>query len=178
MNSNVKRPATIILKIVAILLFAIMIVQSFQIRNDTNKVPVVADGHAVVFLGELTSNARVTEIETTEQYIYIAYANFGVVAVYDWDGTYQCSLAFNTDTNGVMMIRCYNEQLYVIDHGNNVLVFEGCELVKTYRYGSHDYTIGWFRIGDDPKVVIESGAIYDMEGNYVMDLPGRKGFLS
>lgn len=146
---------------------------TIAMNQNAAKIPIAARGSYVVFHNELNRSAQITQVDVTEEYIYFAYSTDDVVAVYDWDGNYQYSFAFAGDTNGGMSIRCEDELLYVQDRVHNEYIFQGETLVKEYDAVESTYSYGWHQETRDISIRYDNYKVYDLEGNYIMDLPGH-----
>ena len=146
---------------------------SYNWHQNDKKVPSVSQGHVVTFSEEMSDSTRIFDIAGSEQYIYIAYSRNGVVAVYDWDGTYQYSLAFFCNTNGGLRMRCKDGLLYVSDHARYEFVFSEDTLIKVLSPSEERHAAAWFDEENDISIVIQNNKIYDKTGNFIMDLPGR-----
>lgn len=141
-------------------------------HNNIVNVPPVGKGEVAVFHAEMSESMRISDIASTEQYIYFAYSTLGVVAVYDWNGQYQCSYAFFTGTNGTLGIGCEDEMLYVHDYAGYEFVFSGTDNVAVYDSENRLHRIGWFDKTDNSVVVVDNQSVYDLSGNFIMSLPG------
>ena len=174
MNLNGKRQFAF--KFILVLVVAIsasqMVISNYQWNQNEDKVPAVVSGKYVVFYEELSSTMRITEIEATEQYVYYLYPDFDVIAVYDWIGTYQYSLAFHPANNSVMRIRCDDGLLYILDSEYYEYVFSGNELLCKYEVTDITNTIIWFNQKTESNFVIEGTTLYSKSGSKIMELPG------
>ena len=115
--------AILIAKTIMCVLIANIILTLVLYREDQQTVPNVSRGNYAVFYEELGSNAFITDICTTNDYIYFAYSSHCAIQVYNWNGLYIQSMAFHKPQNGGFDIRCENELLYVDDHQINEFIF-------------------------------------------------------
>lgn len=145
----------------------------FSWNKNVSKVPPVGIGKYAVFDEEMDNTMLINSIASNEQYIYFAYSNLGVVAVYDWNGEYCCSYAFFTGTNGSLGIRCYEGVLYVLDHAGYEFVFSGTDNIAMYDPENRLHLIGWFFSPDELAIALNNQNVYDLSGKYIMPLPGR-----
>lgn len=137
------------------------------------KIPYVGKGSCAVFYEEMDSTMVITEIDSTDQYIYIEYSPPGIVAVYDWDGNYHCSYAFYTGTNGTVDMRCDGGMLYVSDHANYEFVFSGTENIAAYDSENTTHSAGWYMYYEEISLVVKGQGLYNLNGELIMHLPGR-----
>jgi hypothetical protein len=167
---NYRNP---ILRVLLVLIAANFLVQSNQWYANVNKIPSGMKGHAVVFNEEMDSGMRISFVDTTDEHIYFAYSTIGVVAIYSKSGTYLCSYSFFSNTNGGLQMRCHEGILYVNDHANYEFVFNGTELNEVRQPSETEYTYGWYIENRTLDIVVDNGRIYDVFGNYIMEVPGR-----
>jgi hypothetical protein len=165
---NIKPLAKIIF-LLALIACCFNIVKS---EINDSKIPGVTKGQVVLFSEEMSNSCHIKQIDVTDQYIYYAYGSEGVVAIYDWNGAYQGSLAFFSDTNGGLNIRCEDGLLYVVDFANYEYVIRGRDVIKTLEPDDGTHKYGWFIQGRVLPVTIEDGNVYDESGRYIMPLPG------
>lgn len=166
--------------IIKLMALAAFVLTAFRYVNNTiamnqnaAKIPVAARGSYVVFRNELNRSAQITQVDVTEEYIYFAYSADDVVAVYDWNGNYQYSFSFFGDTNGGLSIRCHDGLLYVQDRLHNEYLFQGEALVTKYDATESTYSYGWHHETRYVSIRYDNHKVYDLEGNYIMDLPGH-----
>ena len=164
------RPFLVILLAVAA---AIYVRDSIDFNRSAAKIPYAAPGSFQVFHSEMGQASRISQIDTSEEYIYIAYSTHGVVAVYNWSGEYQYSIAFYSDTNGTLGMRFEDGLLYVSDYPANEIVLSGVELYASYTQPDTPHLAGWFREQKELPLVIKNGKIYDLNNNFIMSLPGH-----
>lgn len=163
----------------AILMTGICIVSLVYFRGsiswnkNVSKIPPVGVGKYAVFYEEMDKTMLIKSIASNEQYIYFAYSNPGVVAVYDWNGKHCCSYAFYKGTNGSLGIRCDEGMLYVHDYAGYEFVFSGIDNIAVYDPENRLHLAGWFFTPDGCEVVVDNHNVYDLCGNYIMSLPGR-----
>ena len=174
MNLNGKRQFAF--KFILVLVVAItasqMVISNYQWNQNEDKVPAVVSGKYVVFYEELSSTMRIKKIDATEQYIYYLYPDFDVIAVYDWTGTYQYSLAFHPANNSVMRMRCDDGLLYILDSEYYEYVFSGNELLCKYEVTDITNTIIWFNQEPDCGLTREKNILYSTSGEKIMEIPG------
>ena len=171
-----KKFAIIIILTVFAAISAVMLFKhSYEWNLNDARIPAVSRGNFVVFYEELSNTAQIKKIDATERYIYILYSGFGVVAVYDWTGAYQFSMAFFTNTNGTIKMRCDNELLYVSDHEHYEYVFSGDSLIHKFEPTDEEnlHYGGWFSQMTTQPFRIANNAIYTQSGDFVMELPGK-----
>ena len=165
------------IKIVLIMLFAITmglhIADMTEFNEIAAKIPRVSQGQSCVFTGEMGRGARISAIDATEECIYFAYSTHGVVAVYGWDGVYKYSIAFFSDSNGTLGMRCENGLLYVCDYAGHELVFSGEEQIAVSNPSQRSHLIAWFHETKELPLVIQGGKIYTNTGSLIMQLPGK-----
>jgi hypothetical protein len=151
-----------------------MVISNYQWNQNEDKVPAVVSGKYVVFYEELSSTMRITEIEATEQYVYYLYPDFDVIAVYDWIGTYQYSLAFHPANNSVMRIRCDDGLLYILDSEYYEYVFSGNELLCKYEVTdiTNTHSTALFSQEPDCGLTREKNILYSTSGEKIMEIPG------
>lgn len=159
-----------------IAMFIVGVVAIFKIivwNNNVSHIPPVSKGNCVVFYEEMDRFMGITEIDSTEQFIFFEYSSPGVVAVYDWAGNYHCSFAFYTDTNGTVDMRCDSNILYVHDNANYEFVFSGTENIGVFDSESRPHRIGWFTQPNTMTLVVKGRGLYDSNGEFIMNLPGH-----
>lgn len=127
----------------------------------------------VVFYEEMSPKMRISNIDATDDFIYFAYSTYGIVAVYDWNGLYQYSLAFFSHTNGSLGMRLDNGLLYVHDNEGYEFIFSGNELIQKLPPAERIHTIGWFHSKANIPVYAASGQLYSQSGEFIMALPGK-----
>lgn len=162
--------------ILLVVFFVVAVIYIYSIadwHNNFANVPPVGRGKVAVFYAEMSESMRISDIASTEHYIYIAYSTPGVVAMYDWNGQYHCSYAFFTGTNGTLGIGCEDEMLYVHDYAGYEFVFSGTDHVAVYDSKNRLHRIGWFDSADNTTVVVDNRSVYSLDGKYIMPLPGR-----
>lgn len=115
----------------------------------------------------------ISSIDVTEDCIYIAYSTHGVVAAYDWDGVYKYSIAFFSDANGTLGMRCEDGLLYVCDYAGYELVFSGAEQIAVSDPSQRSHVIAWFHESKELPLIIQDGKIYSDTGSFIMPLPGK-----
>lgn len=146
---------------------------SFQWYENDQKIPAVSQGDVVTFSAEMSKSTRILDVDASEQYIYFAYSSNGVVAVYDWNGVYQYSLAFFSDTNGGLGMRCEDGLLYVSDYAHYEFVFSGDTMIEVLQPSQERHSMWWFNEEKELPIVIRDQKVYDKSGAFLMDLPGR-----
>jgi hypothetical protein len=146
---------------------------SFHWHENNKKIPAVSQGNVVTFSAEMSKFTRIVDVDASEQYIYFAYSGNGVVAVYDWNGVYQYSFAFFSDTNGGLGMRCEDGLLYVSDYANYEFVFSGDTMLKVLLPSQERHSMAWFDDEKEIPIAIRDQKVYDKSGNFIMDLPGR-----
>lgn len=144
-------------------------------HENTKGIPRPSQGQAILFEGEMGKGMLITSIDATKENIYVAYASPGVVAVYDWDGKYQYSIAFYNGPNGTLGMRCENGLLFVHDYAGFELIFSGRELLSVMTPSEATHAVIWFTTGNDVPITIRDGMLYDDFGKFIMYLPGRLG---
>lgn len=160
--------------VAAIIVVAMQVAYSgFQWHQNDQKIPAVSQGKVVTFSAEMSNSARIVNVDASEEYIYFAYSGNGVVAVYDWNGAYQYSLAFFSDTNGGLGMRCEDNLLYVSDYANYELVLSDNTVIEVLAPSQERHAMWWFNEEKEIPVVIRDQKVYDKSGNFLMDLPGR-----
>ena len=150
-----------------------MVYAHYEWSENAKIVPHVSRGDVVTFSAEMRDSAQISEIDASEQYIYIAYSDHGVVAIYDMCGEYQYSLAFFQNTNGGMLMRCEDGRLYVSDYANYEFVFLENSLVQVLLPSEETHSMAWFNEAKDVPIVVKNDRIYDKFGNFIMEIPGR-----
>lgn len=168
-NPHIKRSLVILFVIV----IGLHIAHGLAFNESATRIPGVSQGRSRTFTGEMGLESRISAIDTTEEYIYIAYSTHGVVAVYDWDGVYQYSIAFFSDTNGTLGMRCEDGLLYVCDYAGYEFVFSGEERMAVYAPAQRNHTIAWFHEAKELPLMIQDGNIYTDAGGFIMELPGK-----
>lgn len=140
----------------------------------TAQIPPTIKGRYSVFEAEMGFTSKISQIDTTEEYIYLAYYVDDVVAVYDWDGNHVCSMAFCHAQKGGLNIRCENGFLYVMDGLHYQYMIEGTELVEMRTPSKPaDYYTAYLE-DRECGVVVKRGELYDAEtGRFIMKLPGH-----
>ena len=158
--------------IIALMISVISAVINYKnLKQNDLIIPFVAPGTYKIFSGEMNKSAVITDIDATSKYIYFAYYNC-VVAVYDWNGAYQYSIAFSRPNHGVLYIRCEGDLLYVSDREDYEFVFSGdTNINKLFPYDERHYKV-WFTEKRDVPIAIQNNKIYDKSDKYIMDLPG------
>ena len=146
---------------------------SFRWHENNIKIPAVSPGDVVIFSAEMSKTTRILDVDASKQHIYFAYSRNGVVAVYDWNGVYQYSFAFFSDTNGGMGMRCEDGLLYVSDYAHYEFVFSGNTMIEVLLPSQERHSMAWFNEEKNISIVILNQKVYDTLGNYIMDLPGR-----
>lgn len=84
------------------------------------------------------------------------------VYAYGHDGAFQYCLAFRDISNGRMLIRCQEGNLYLKLRNNNVFVFQGSNMIAGLTEDQADaqgFTNDWFRSGAS-TLVLHEGALY------------------
>jgi hypothetical protein len=151
-----------------------MVISNYQWQQNEDKVPAVVSGKYVVFYEELSSTMRIKKIDATEQYIYYMYPGLCVVAVYDWTGTYQYSLAFYRAHYGVLDMCCDDGLLYIRDRENYEYVFSGNELLCKYEPTdiTNTHSTALFSQEPDCGLTREKNILYSTSGEKIMEIPG------
>ena len=168
-GSKMRAFLVFLIALVAILHFS----NQIEWHESTKDIPRVSQGQATLFDGEMGKGMLITSIDATKEYIYVAYASPGVVAVYDWEGTYQYSIAFYSDTNGTLRMRCKDGLLFVHDYAGFELVFSGREQLSVLPPSEVSHAVVWFTSERDIPLVIRNGMLYEDSGRFIMHLPGR-----
>ena len=137
---------------------------------NRKKVPAVSPGMARVFYEEIGIPEDINDIDATEDAIYLSYGTLGVVAVYNWKGEYQYSIAVYATGNGGLKIRCMNNLLYVHDYARYELVFDGSKLTRVLAPNDKEHVMGWFAESTS-SVYIKNDKIFSNNGEYIMDVP-------
>lgn len=146
---------------------------SFHWYENNKKIPAVSQGNVVTFSAEMSKFTRIFDVDTTEQHIYFAYSGNGVVAAYDWNGVYQYSFAFFSETNGGLGMRCEDGLLYVSDYAHYEFVLSGDTIIEALLPSQERHSMAWFNEEKDISIEIYNQKVYDKLGNFIMDLPGR-----
>lgn len=162
-----------LLVLIALIVAAKLIYSLMESYENDKKIPYAGRGCAFKFSAEMSKATPIKDIDSTDEYIYFAYARKGVVAVYNWNGEYQYSLVFFSDTNGSLQIRCENGLLYVCDYAGYEFVFAGDELIAVYEQNHKLHVRGWFSEATTWPVIVKNNMVYDKNGNYIMELPGK-----
>ena len=176
MNLNGKRQFAF--KFILVLVVAIsasqMVISNYQWNQNADKVPAVVPGKYVVFYEELSSTMQIKKIDATEQYIYYMYPGLCVVAVYDWTGTYQYSLAFYRANYGVLDMCCEDGLLYILDREGYEYVFSGDELLNKFEPTDTAKTHSIALFGQEPDCGLtrEKNILYSTSGEKIMEIPG------
>lgn len=163
-------------KILILVLCAVIVRHAYllyAIGESAAKIPFTPQGQFSCFHEEMGQEMRICDTETTDDYIFFVYSTYDVVAAYDWNGTYQFSLAFSRENNGALGIRCEDGLLYACDNDNYEYVFDGSELLYRNEPEEREHSMGWFDQETELPLVIEKGKIYDEMGNFIMMLPGK-----
>ena len=134
------------------------------------KVPAVSPGTARVFYEEIGVPGDINDIDATEDFIYLSYGTLGVVAVYNWQGEHQYSIAVFATGKGGLKIRCMDNLLYVHDYAKYEMVFEGSKLLNVLSPNEKNHVMGWFAESTSP-VYIKNGKIFSNNGEYIMEVP-------
>ena len=165
------------LRFVCLFLLAVVaanfIRNSIELNNTEAPIPPALPGDFVVFEGEMGKASLISQIDTTEEYIYIAYSNPGIVAVYNWEGEYQYSLAFYSDTNGALRMRCEDGLVYVCDYASYEIVLSGTEQHALFAPSEKPHRVRWFHEQKEIPLVFKMGNLFDIDGNFIMTLPGH-----
>lgn len=164
------RPFLVILLAVAA---AIYVRDSIDLNHSAAKIPGVVPAGFQVFYGEMGKASLISQIDVSEEHIYIAYSRQGVIAVYNWNGEYQYSIAFYSDTNGALGMRFEDGLLHVSDYAANEIILSGIELYASHAQPDTPHLVGWFREKKELPLVIKNGKIYDLNNNFIMSLPGH-----
>ena len=172
-TKNIHKLIRCFIVIAIIFLGMEMVYIHYEWSENAKIVPPVSRGDVVTFSAEMRDSAQISEIDASKQYIYIAYSEHGVVAVYDMCGEYQYSLAFFQNTNGGMLMRCEDGLLYVSDYANYEFVFLSNELIQVLSPLEEGHSMAWFNEAKDVPIVVKNDRIYDKHGNFIMELPGR-----
>lgn len=161
----VRRFAKPLLAIVLI----VFILELYINNTDKEKVPAVAEGNVVTFQNEFSKHASISKIEANEDYIFVLYERYlSAVAIYDMTGAYHHSLAFSHIPNTVLHMWQNNGLLYV-EQARYLYIFEDCNLVDSFEQtGSLVHNKS-----NDSTVTIANGNIYNLDGEFIMPLPGR-----
>lgn len=164
----------LILMLVAVITSGRIVMSNYEWQQNEDKIPAVSPGKYVVFCNEMSNTMKISKIDATEQYICYLYPGLDVVAIYDWAGVYQFSLAFFRANNGVMQIRCEDDLLYISDRETYEYVFHGDKLLCKYEPTdtTNTHPMGWFNQKTEPSFVVEKNMLYSASGNVIMELPG------
>lgn len=157
--------------ILLVSLLAVFIV--LQIVGPHDRIPAVSSGNAVVFYDRCQERNGISEVDATEDRIYVLFSRIGVVEAYDWNGVYQFSVAVycKTEGHGSCQIRCEGSRLFVQDYEDNVIVLEGEGILEKVESTEFPHPNAWFHEADG-KVKQQGMQITDADGNFIMDLPG------
>ena len=140
--------------------------------SHSSKIPSVGPGNVVVFYEEMPSSQRIKKADATDEYVFFAYNTDAVIAVYNWEGQYLYSLAFNKEANGAMSMNCENNLLYVSDYSGFEVVIDGKEIIDVYTPTESEHSVAWFR-QNSKTIYSNNGKIFSLDGTYLMDIPGR-----
>lgn len=160
----------LLLRIVFVVLFVFYVRHVYRFDQNQNHIPGVNPGSTVVFNYEMNDSATILEVEVTQQHVYIAYANLGVIAVYGRDGSYQHSLAFFSAGKNVLRMRCDGEVLYVCDYAEHELIVQEGSLIQSLPPANRLHDLSWFD-QNGQAAYCEDGGIYDTTGVFIMDIP-------
>ena len=154
-----------------LLLLAVFLV--VQITQPHDQIPAVSSGNAHVFYDQGRERNAITEVDATEDRIYVLFSQIGVVETYDWNGVYQFSVAVycKPEGHGSCRIRCEGDRLYVQDQEDNVIVLEGDQILEKMESTEFPHPNAWFHESDE-RVKQQGLQITDAEGHFIMDLPG------
>ena len=161
-----------ILKVLCIVVAVIHFFELYMSYAHSKDIPAAVCGDVTVFHAEISAGEKIEKIDATQDYIFFCYHTDPAIAAYDWDGTYQFSLAFHKTANGAMEMRCEDGLLYVKDYSGYEFVLDGTEIVQLYSPKDSVHSIAWFREPSDFVYSINK-KVYTIGGQYVMDLPGK-----
>lgn len=169
MQKGIRWLLIIVLAVVAVS----FICRCCDLYDHGKKIPSVANGTAVRFAAEMSDLELVSCVDASEESIFVSYASRGVVAVYDWSGKYRYSLAFFSNTNGSLSMRCEDNLLYVSDHENYEFIFAEDTQLEVMSPSEAVHSKGWYHETREQPVEIRQDKIYDKMGNYIMEVPGN-----
>lgn len=152
--------------------FFLMVFELLTWNQDNIRIPGTTPGNVVFFFEELSHNARIADIDASEQFIFFLYPSHGVVSAYGWDGKYKFSMAFYRYANGTLDMQISNELLYVNDFEQYTFIIDGEKLISTLPPEENSNSYLWYQQSSN-LVYTEQGKVFDMNGTYIMSIPGR-----
>lgn len=156
-----------------VVVFIIFLIELYIINSDTQKVPTVAKGDVAVFNEEFSKHAQISKIEANENCIFILYSKMNAIAIYDMNGVYQQSFAFPNIPNAVLNMRYDNGLLYV-QEARYLYIFDNCRLLYSYEQTDSLFQpLEWYLKSGDISITISDRSIYNLDGEYIMSLPGK-----